>query len=1018
MALVLGHTTAAASTVLAAYMGGLALGATLAGRRAPAITPAAALRAYAVLEGIVALLALAVPLEIAAIEPMLRAVYADVDGGLAFALVRVTCALGIVLVPATALGATLPLMVRWLAVTADRAGRDTARLYAANTIGATIGAIAAGFLLLPGLGMRGSTIVAISLNVVSAAAAFWLSRTRAPASGPLVSLSRRGALSPARERSDAPTARLRSAVVLAAGLSGAASLVLQVAWARILALAVGPTTYAFSAMVATFIAGIAIGSLAAAAVARQRAQAGVLAVALVLAGVAAIAAAAWVPRIPLIVADAVAAPDIAFNAVVRLQVLIVVALMLPMTIASGMALPLAVGVAARRDESVPRDVATIYTANTLGAIGGALAGGFLLVPAIGLHGSVRVAALLSVVASVVVAVAAGPTRRLVAVAAAGAVAVAAIWLLPSWDRELLSSGAYKYAAYLPPGEREALLRAGTLHYYREGASATVSVREVTGTLALAIDGKIDASNAGDMLTQRLLAHLPLLLHPAPERVGIIGLGSGVTLGSALRHPIAHAEAVEISPEVVEASAFFRRENHEALADSRTRLIVGDGRSHVVLGQTPYDVLISEPSNPWMAGIAALFTREFFEAARHRLRPGGLFCQWAHTYDMSPDDLRSIVATFVTVFPEASLWLVGDSDVLLIGGSDPIAQGIDRFGESWRRPGVREDLSDLGVSGPDVLLSLFVASTRDLRTYAEGAPVQTDDRMALEFTGPRQLHARRASENADALRRLADHAAAPPAVVAAKTRPDGWAARGAMLLRAEAFPPAFAAFARALEQGALDVDGMDALLRSAAAAQQMHDAETLLRRSRDAKPDDVIVAVGLSRVLASQGNFEAAAAVFANAPIAWRSDPRVLEQLASVFADGGNLRLLTTVLADLQRVAPADAATRYYLAVREFAEGRLSEANRLGEGALGRAALAGRVHTLLGAVHASAGRWSQAREAFLSAARADSRDPAPYENLGTLALERGDKVDAEDAFAQALLLNPSSRIARDGLARAR
>src|SRR4029453_11410116 len=185
------------------------------------------------------------------------------------------------------------------------------------------------------------------------------------------------------------------------------------------------------------------------------------------------------------------------------------------------------------------------------------------------------------------------------------------------------------------------------------------------------DGKVDASNAGDMLTQRLLAHLPLLLHPNPQRVAILGLGSGVTLGSALTHGVSPGPALEISPEVVAASQFFNEENHRALENPRTRLIVGDGRTHLTLGREQYDVIVSEPSNPWMAGIASLFTREFFEAARARLGPGGVLCQWAHTYDISRRDLQSIVATFLSVFPEGTLWMVGDADVLLIGSTESL-----------------------------------------------------------------------------------------------------------------------------------------------------------------------------------------------------------------------------------------------------------------------------------------------------------------------------------------------------------
>jgi hypothetical protein len=243
-----------------------------------------------------------------------------------------------------------------------------------------------------------------------------------------------------------------------------------------------------------------------------------------------------------------------------------------------------------------------------------------------------------------------------------------------WWRQPLGSRAagerrVSLLRYLPAGaDRDAALGAGRLLYYREGAMGTVSVKALTGDRSLAIDGKVDASTARDMLTQKALAHLPLLLHPNPRTAAVVGLGSGVTLGAALVHPLESADVVEISPEVVAASRFFDAENRRALDDPRAHLVAGDGRSHLALTRQRYDVVISEPSNPWMAGVAALFTDTFFRTVRDRLTPGGIFCQWAHTYDINDADLRSIVATFRSVFPEGTMWLVADGDLLLVGST--------------------------------------------------------------------------------------------------------------------------------------------------------------------------------------------------------------------------------------------------------------------------------------------------------------------------------------------------------------
>ncbi len=426
-------------------------------------------------------------------------------------------------------------------------------------------------------------------------------------------------------------------------MSGFASLTLQIVWTRLLALILGPTTYAFSLIVAIFIIGLAGGATIGAWLAARttRATTGLACCLLASVGLS-IAAASTVNWALLHMAQVVAHPGYQFGDVLLREVGLVSGMLLPMTLAFGAAFPFAVAVATGRDETVTEDLGRIYAVNTVGAIAGALLAGFVLVPQLGLHDTIRLVSVLAALAAGGLVAASRDRGRVVGLGAAVAVFAAAAFL-PPWNHLLLSSGAYKYAASLRGPDLQTALTAGELLSYREGATGTVAVRRLAGSVSLAIDGKVDASSSGDMLTQRLLAHVPLLLHPAaaarrhsrPRQRRHAGLGT---------HPPAVGSAVvlEISPEVVAASSFFEAENHHALANPKTRLVVGDGRTHLLLGREQYDVIVSEPSNPWMAGIASLFTQEFFEAARARLAPGGLLCQWAHTYDISSDDLRSIV----------------------------------------------------------------------------------------------------------------------------------------------------------------------------------------------------------------------------------------------------------------------------------------------------------------------------------------------------------------------------------------
>ena len=469
------------------------------------------------------------------------------------------------------------------------------------------------------------------------------------------------------------------------GLTGFASLMHEIVWTRILALVLGPTIYAFAATVAVVIGGVALGSaLGAWLLGRVRRPelwlGGVLAAAALVTTIASSLAGS---EIPLVVAEQWADPSASFAQQLVDGLTLTTALMLPTAVTLGAAFPLALAIAGADRADVSSRFGVVYAVNTIGAVSGSLAAGFLFIPRLGLQMTLTVVSVCLIAAVIAVTVTAiRVLRARVASTVMAAAAVVVLAISPAWDRELLASGAYLYAPFVPKDlDLETLLKAGTLLYYREGASATVSVKRLTGTTTLAVDGKTDASNRGDMLTQRLVAHLPLLLHDNPRNVGIIGLGSGVTLSSALRHPIARAEVIEISPEVVEASQFFAAENGNALADSRTHLVVGDGRSHMLLTRQQYDVIISEPSNPWIAGVAALFTREFFETARDRLAPDGVICQWANAYTISDADLRAIVATFRSVFPDGTAWLVGPDDVLLVG-----SRGNQRDGRSLESSG--------------------------------------------------------------------------------------------------------------------------------------------------------------------------------------------------------------------------------------------------------------------------------------------------------------------------------------------
>jgi spermidine synthase len=1011
----LGHTVAAATTVLAAFMGGLAIGAWIAGTRGWKT-----LRAYAALELAVAIVALLLPFALRATTPLLAWAYGDSASSSLFAFVRIGISLVLLGVPAAAMGATFPIAAAWYA----SAAADVGALYAANTAGAAAGAVAAGFWLIPAFGLRATTWVGVGLNVFAATGAIWLVRLKPDTTHDGGARTKKSPRPQRPPRLASPMSRL---ALVAVAISGFTALVYEVAWTRLLAMIIGPTTYAFATMAAAFVAGLAIGSAAGTRVVRRTSRPGAWLGAMLMASglLAAVAATVAATQLPLRIASQVADANVVFERVVVAEAFDVALLLLPMTLALGATFPIALAAAAATE--VGRDTARVYAANTLGAIAGALSGGFLFIPAVGLRSTFDIAAAIAIVSGVVcvwrVGVAGDIKRPGLRAAVAGGAALAVVAALPSWDHALLASGAYKYAPYLAGADLDAVLRAGRLEYYREGAAGTVSVRVLTGTRALAIDGKVDASDGGDMLTQRLLGLLPVLIHGRAKEICIIGLGSGVTSASALAPgTVEREDVIEISPEVVEASRFFNRENGDVLRQPAVRLVIGDGRSHLLLTPRQYDVIVSEPSNPWMAGVATLFTREFFEAARARLKPDGLLCQWAHTYDIASDDLKSIVRTFASVFPQGTMWLVGEGDLLLVGAKDgPIAPRLAAMADGATRGTTTAMLDSLGAvegRGAFGIASLYAGGPAELAAFADAAPIQVDDRTALEYSAPRGIYGRTASDNAAAIRAL--QPTLPPALAAIDrdATPADWCSRGAMLLRAEAFGLAYDAYRRALALDPASPRALSGFSTAAAGARRQAEAREALQTIAKSQPANAAVRVELSHLLAAGGDLQGALAAAGEALHIAPQDPGVAEQVASVLADASDAERLTPIADALTQRFPDRPDARYYLATSLYLRGKTEDAIAALRHVVDAHPDHARAQNLLGAACATAGQPECARAAFEAAIRANPRDPSAYVNLGVFRLQVGNAVSAIDAFSEALALDPQSTAARNGLAQAR
>jgi spermidine synthase len=1035
LTLYMGHSTAATSTVVAAFMGGMAAGSAIGGRVAARLSPRQALVAYAILEAVVIGAAVVLPAGLEALTPVLRWAYHEGDPGLLFPAVRLLSCLAVLIVPTLALGATFPCAVRWsVSGSPLRTGESAGRLYAANTAGAAIGMIAAGSLLIPTLGVIRTTAVGVAASAAAIVAALVIVRRSRVAPGAVSeedhSHRRRKENNRTRQGFAVGVASrpwLASAVLASTGF---ATFVYEITWTRVFSTIIGPSTYAFVATVTGIITGLAIGSgLGVLLIGRLRRLELPLALALLAAAAAANRASAYAAGAPLAIAERLAGTAQSYGPQLFANALLAAALVAPAALALGVAFPLALDIGGARAgaaddaaRTVARRLGGIYAINTLASVSGSLAAGFLLIPALGFQNTLRLADLILIGGALTVLAAGGLAARPRIVGMVSvAVTAGVVFSSPPWNRELLAGGGYKYASLVPDGiDLSTALTAGTLLYYKEGPTGIVTVKRLTGNLSLAVDGKVDASTSTDMLTQKTLAHLPLLLHGHAQTICIIGLGSGVTLAAALTHPIAAADIVEISPEVIDASRFFAAENHEALEDPRARLIVGDGRSHLTLSSARYDVIVSEPSNPWMAGVAALFTREFFTAVRDRLAPDGIICQWAHTYDISDADLRSIVRTFATVFPHGMMWLVGNGDLLLVGSAAPLESRLNNIEGGWSLPGVANDLATVSMRVPFALMSMFVGGPTELEAFGGAAATQTDDRMALEFSGPRAINDSSAAVNAAALKTLLDGARLPSAVARARSTAGAreWRGRGLMMLGAGAYDVAYQDFATAARLDPTDRDALSGLVRAAVPADREAEAAALLEALAAANPVNPAPRIALSNLHGAGGAFSAAVAAARDASLITPIDPEALDQLASLYADAGDAAALDTVVEQLRRLFPSRATTRYYEAAATFLRGDLPAASILAQQSIEMEPERAASHNLLGAIRASLGQSEQARASFQTALGLDARDSATYANLALLELQSGNTDRAARLFAEALSADPSSQAARQGLAQAR
>ena len=737
LGLVMGNTVYAVATVLTAFMGGLALGSWFAGRLAGSARRP--VRVYGVLEALVGLYCVWLPFLIKAAEPLFGAFYRDYFHSFyEFSLLRFAVCGVLLLPPSTLMGATLPILVKHLARSRDSIGLTVGGLYALNTAGAAAGALVAGFVLIPAWGVHLVTWLAAATNLAIGVAAMVLD-TRLPSHEP----------SPAMPRTERGGGG--GLYVAALAVSALAAMALQVVWTRVLALAIGSSTYAFSLIVAGFILGLAAGSAAfGRRVDRWRNRVRALGLTQVGIALAALLTVPLLGRLPGLMVSVVQRYGASFAAMQAASFAMVLAVLVVPTFLMGGMLPLVCGLCVRDPGRAGEATGRIYAWNTLGAIAGGLCGSFVLMTLLGGQHAIYVAAgANALMGALVLSRDRECTRGMRVLAPLAALGLVAMLCtrLPRWSPVVMASGAYLYSdsyrdVALSMGlDIDKAMQSGVEPlFYKDGPSATVSVTQtVHGHRLLRVNGKTDASTGTDLVTQRLLAHLPALVHGRPKRALVVGMGSGITSGSILRHDLDRVDSIELCGAVVEAARrFFQEPSYHCFDDPRHRIIAADGRTHVALSRERYDVIASEPSSPWVASVASLFTKEFFEQCSQRLAPGGVMASWIHSYHMSLADFRMVVNTFRNVFPESSLWYASAGDYIMVGAKDKLRFDYTQAERLWQRDEVRADLATVGLHAFADLLHFVLFGPSEMEAFGRGAGINTDDSAQLEFSAPKSV----------------------------------------------------------------------------------------------------------------------------------------------------------------------------------------------------------------------------------------------------------------------------------------
>lgn len=744
--LVFGASTAASAAVLAIFMAGLGFGGLILGRRADRQRDP--LRFYALLEAGISIGAGLSPWLVLLVQKSYIALGgSEALGPVGGSAVRLLLSVLVLGGPTFLMGGTLPAMARAVEEASDPGRRATGLLYAVNTLGAVAGALITTFWALEILGIQRTVWVAALLNLLVAVRAWSMSQRVEPAPEAPVAVA---APVPEVEETSEPTGLPGWFVPVAAAGVGFAFLLMELVWYRMLAPLLGGSSYTFGLILAVALLGIGVGGLLYGAGPLRRRP--------TLAGFAATCSLeALALALPLALGDRLAVlaallrpfAGAGFLPLVLGWTVVTTIVVLPAAIVAGYQFPLLIALLGSGRKQVGREIGVTYASNTVGAIAGSIAGGFGLIPLLSAPGVWRlVAALLLILALVAVLLdlrtGSGwrPATVPILLAVVAALFAAAPGPTAFWRHSPIGAGRVD-SRWSGPNEVRNLMetRRRTVVWERDGIESSVAL-DIGQEVAFLVNGKADGSARSDAPTQIMGGLVGSMLHPDPKRSLVIGLGTGSTAGWLAAVPsMERVDVVELEPTVVRVAEILSAVNHDALNNPKINLSFGDGRELLLTTSETYDVIFSEPSNPYRAGIASLFSEDFYHAVHDRLRPGGIFLQWLQGYELDAQVVSTVYATLGAAFPSVETWEINAGDLLLVATREPLVHDLDRVRTRAGQSPYREALlRTWGVGGVAGFYSGYIASPAFGRSVQqrEGTWINTDDRPVLEFGFARNL----------------------------------------------------------------------------------------------------------------------------------------------------------------------------------------------------------------------------------------------------------------------------------------